>query len=266
MNYGIGGDVRIPTIAALMVATTTSAGISQGVDPLTPPVVKEKNLGNWQPGELVERQLTTPLSSPPVIWSDIVFVGPNDKSPTNMPTLSENGLLTWQTSTLDAMGSYHFEMKATNPAILAVVPESQSYLASRTGHVTVDLLAQEPNVSRPFVYDFDFSDFEYYRFDGPFHITFHGVGVHIAIWSFTSMVGPADGPLTLPSVSPGGFLTWSPSPQDLPGLYYFDVHVQSVFGFDYGHLILRYSGVPEPSAALLLVFGAVLTLSHPRRG
>ena len=79
--------MRFVAVVAVFVAMTASPGFSQGVDPLTPPVVTEKNLGNWQPGELVEQQLTTPLSSPPVIWSDLGFVRTRAVNRSPLPVL-----------------------------------------------------------------------------------------------------------------------------------------------------------------------------------
>jgi hypothetical protein len=109
------------------------------VPPPIPPIVTDIDLGGEIfPGSLVSHQFTTSFGDLPVIWSNLVSTRPT----VNAPTLSDSGLFSWQTSRLDAPGTYYFDVTATNDGgsdsgrltvRLAIIPEPTAMLLASVG-------------------------------------------------------------------------------------------------------------------------------------
>jgi hypothetical protein len=102
--------------------------------PPIPPIVVDVMLaGEIQLGSLVSHQFTTSFGDLPVVWSNLTSLRPT----VNLPTLSESGMFSWQTSGLDGGGLYHFDVTATNEGgsdtgrltlRLAIIPEPSPVL------------------------------------------------------------------------------------------------------------------------------------------
>jgi hypothetical protein len=96
--------------------------------PIPPIVVDVVLAGEIQPGSSVSHQFTTSFGNLPISWSNLA----PSRATENLPTLSETGLFSWQTTKLDAGGLYHFDVTATNAGgsdvgrltlRLAIIPE-----------------------------------------------------------------------------------------------------------------------------------------------
>ena len=107
------------------------------------PVIVDANLGNTQQGNVIEHQFTTSQGTPPIAWSDLRLIGRAGNAPVNVPTLSDTGAMSWQTTAQDAVGTYHFELIATNSE------------RSDSGYLTVDVLDQPLAPGSPVVVDVD---------------------------------------------------------------------------------------------------------------
>jgi hypothetical protein len=106
--------------------------------PLPPIVVDAELSGEIQPGSLVTHQFATSFGDLPVTWSNLVPI----QGMVHPPTLSENGLFSWQTSKLDAGGLHQFTVTATNAGgsdtgrltlRLAIIPEPSALLLVSLG-------------------------------------------------------------------------------------------------------------------------------------
>jgi hypothetical protein len=218
--------------------------------PVSPTIV-DANLGNTQKGTLIAHQFTVSEGSPPIIWSDLVMIGPGGSSPASAPRISETGELRWQTTDTDAVGTYHFEVTAAN------------LIRTDLGYLIVDVLAQQPTPGAPVVVDRHLAVDEARQLIA--HQFMTSAGATPAMWNALVAIGP-DGhtPVNAPTLSESGQFTWQADEADVPGIYYFDVVATNDIGSDFGHLIVdlppAYVLIPEPATWLLLAAGGLVVL------
>jgi hypothetical protein len=240
-------------VTALNVAGSDVGRIRLELRPLpVGPVVVDANLGNAQQGNLVQHQFTTSQGTPPITWGDLRLIRRDGNAPVNAPTLSDTGALSWQTTAQDTVGTYHFELIATNSE------------RSDSGYLTVDVLDQPPAPGSPVVVDVDLG-----VEDGPItHQFATSAGDGPMTWSDLVAIGPGGRALVgTPTLSETGELRWIPDEADVSGTYFFDVVASNSFGSDFGHLMVRFSPsveIPEPATWLMLL-GSLLWLPRVRR-
>jgi hypothetical protein len=80
--------------------------------PVLPSVVNA-NLGNRPLGGVLTHRFTTSAGDSPIEWDNLVISGPG--SPANPPSLTSDGLFSWNTSG-STLGLYNFDVTATNAA------------------------------------------------------------------------------------------------------------------------------------------------------
>jgi hypothetical protein len=218
------------------------------------PIVLDANLGNREQGSLIQHQFATSQGTPPITWSDFSVLGPSGSQPVNAPTLSPAGELSWQISPVEAVGSYHFDVTATNS------------LWSDRGHLIVDVVADPPAHGAPVVVDTDLGSVE----GGLITHQFTSIeGTPPITWAELAVIGPGGTtPINAATLSATGQLNWRAHVDDIPGFYYFDVTARNSAGSDFGHLILHLSPsipFPEPPTWLLFATAAVVLLQRVYR-
>jgi hypothetical protein len=243
-------------VTAMNVAGSDVGRISVELRPLpVGPIVADANLGNRQQGTLIEHQFTTSQGTPPLSWSDLTLIGPGGGAPANAPTLSDTGALSWQTTDLDTVGSYHFEVSATNE------------VWSDRGYLTVDVLDELPAPGAPVVVDVDMG---VEPFAQPLTHQFTTSEGRLPVnWAGLVAIGP-DGrsPVNAPTLSDAGLFNWQPDEADIPGTYFFDVRAANSIGSDFGHLIVHFFpevAIPEPSTCLLVALCGFILLGRAAR-
>jgi hypothetical protein len=129
---GGGPDPRVdPPDYDVLVAKYNDCGGCE--PPPVPPIVVDVTMsGEIRPGSLITHQFTTSFGDLPVTWSNLMSTRPT----VNIPTLSESGLFSWQSTKLDVGGLYHFDVTATNAGgsdtgrltlRLAIIPEPATF-------------------------------------------------------------------------------------------------------------------------------------------
>jgi hypothetical protein len=126
------------TVTALVSGVQTDFNVSGVIGPIGEGfiVVVAANIGTRIRGSRINHQFHTASGALPIVWSNVVATTPTGSPPVNAPSLTSTGLLTWQSSALDARGTYHFDVMATNAAhsdigrlTVVLIPEPATWLS-----------------------------------------------------------------------------------------------------------------------------------------
>ena len=211
-------------ITALVNGVHTDFPVSNFPGPApTPPVVVDVNSIDATRTTLINRMFETSHGTTPITWDNLVVTAPGGGSPVNVPSLSSTGEFNWQTSPTDTLGTYHFDVTATNVA------------GSDVGRLTINLL---PSGQPPVAVDVELGD----RHQGSL-ITMHFTatqGTPPITWDNLVVTGPnGASPANAPTLTSTGQFSWQTTANDALGAWQFDVTAANAGGSDTARLTLN---------------------------